>query len=65
MKLLTRIAFTALLLAVLAPSLRAEFLVVGIRESTAENIRNWLLAFSGLLVLVTLNKSRCKGGEAN
>ena len=65
MKLLARIAFTTLLLAALAPSLRAEFLVVGIRESTAENIWRWVLAFAGVLVLVTLNSSRNKGDEGN
>lgn len=65
MKLPTRIASTALLLAALAPSVHAEFLVVSIRESTAENVWRWVLAFSALLVLVTLNNSRSKGGEGN
>jgi len=65
MKLIHRIALTVLLLAALAPSVRAEFLVVSIRESTAENLWHWVLALSAVLVLVTLNKSRSKGGEGN
>ena len=65
MKLIHRIALTALLLAALAPSVRAEFLVLSIRESTAESIWQWVVAFSVVLVLVTLNNSRSKGGEGN
>ena len=65
MKLIHRIAIAALLLAALAPSVRAEFLVVGIRESTAENLWHWVLALSAVVVLITLNNSRSKGGEGN
>jgi hypothetical protein len=65
MKLFTRSASTVLLLAALAPSVHAEFLVVSIRESTAENIWRWVAAFSALLVLATLRNSQSKGGEGN
>ena len=65
MKLFHRITITALLLAALAPSVRADFLVVSIRESTAENLWHWVVAASAVLVLVTLNKSRSKGGEGS
>ena len=65
MKLINRIALAVLLLAALAPAARADFLVVSIRESTIENFWRWLVALSGLFVLVTLNKSRREGGNGN
>lgn len=45
------------LLLISPPTLRAEFLVLSIRESTAENISHWGAAFCILLVLLTLRKS--------
>ncbi len=65
MKLIHRTAITALLLAALAPSVRADFLVVSIRESTAESLWHWVFAAAALLVLAALNGSRSKGGEGN
>ena len=63
-----RIATPALILATLllaAPSLRAEFLVLRINESTAESISHWLAAFGAILIVLTLKKSRSKGGQGH
>ena len=63
MKTITRVTLAAILLATLAPSLHAEFLLVKVRENTANNILGAVIAISSLLVLITLNKTRSKGGR--
>jgi len=60
MKTLAPIA--ALILAA-APQLRAEFLVLRIRETTAEQIWIWIAVFTALLVVLTMKSSRSKGGH--
>ena len=52
----------ALLLA--APhSLRAEFLVLKIREATADNVWHWIFAAFAMVIFFTLRASRNKGGQ--
>ena len=65
MKRITSAAFTSTLLLLLAPSLRAEFLVLSIRESTAESIWHWVAAFGAMVILFALKNSRSKGGQGN
>ena len=62
MKRITSIALTSLLL---APSLHAEFLVLSIKESTAESISHWVAAFGAMLIVLALKNSRSKGGQGN
>ena len=62
MKRITSIALISLLL---APSLRAEFLVLSIKESTAESISHWVAAFGAVLIVLALKNSRSKGGQGN
>ena len=62
MKRITSIALISLLL---APSLRAEFLVLSIKESTAESISHWVAAFGAALIVLALKNSRSKGGQGN
>ena len=63
MKNTARIAFTCALILATTHSLRAEFLVLKIRETTAENIWHWIAASFALLVWFTLRASRNKGGQ--
>ena len=63
MKKSTRIAFTCALILATTHSLRAEFLVLKIRESTAENVWHWIAASFALLVWFTLRASRNQGGQ--
>ena len=65
MKRIPSAAFTSTLLLLLAPSLRAEFLVFSIRESTAETISHWVTAFAAVVILFALKSSRSKGGQGN
>jgi hypothetical protein len=65
MKTLSRIAFTASLLLAFSSSLRAEFLVLRIRENTAESIWHWTMAVGAIVVVLTLVNSRSKGGQGN
>ena len=65
MKRITSVALTSLLLAFLAPSLRAEFLVLSIKESTAETISHWVAALGAMLIVLALKNSRSKGGQGN
>jgi hypothetical protein len=58
-------ALTSLLLIVLAPFARAEFLVLGIKESTAEIISYCVVAFCAMLIVLALKNSRSKGGQGN
>ena len=46
-----------------APSLHAEFLVLRIPESTAENISHWIVAFCFGLAALTLRKSCNREGR--
>lgn len=63
MKKLQRLALTSLALFAIAPSLRAEFLVLKIRENTAEQIWIWIAVFTAMLVVFTMRNSRSKGGQ--
>lgn len=63
MKTRTRIAFTCALVLATTHSLRAEFLVLKIRETTAESIWHWLIAAIAALIFFTLRASRSKGGQ--
>jgi len=65
MKTLSRIACTAALLITLSPLAHAGFLVLNVRERTAENIWHLILVIAAVLVVTTLNKSRSKGGRGN
>ena len=65
MKRIPSAALTSTLLLLLAPSLRAEFLVVGIRESTAESISHWIAALGATAIFFALRNSRSKGGQGN
>ena len=58
-----RIAFTCTLVLATAHSLRADFLELKIRESTAENVWHWVFAFTVMIVIFTLRASRSKGGQ--
>lgn len=58
-----RIAFTCALVLATAHSLRADFLELKIRESTAEHVWHWVFAFTVTIVIFTLRASRSKGGQ--
>ena len=63
MKTPARIAFTcALILATMHP-LRAEVLVLKIRETTAENIWHWIAACLAVIIFFTLRASLNRGGQ--
>ena len=59
----TRIAFTCALVLAMAHSLHAEFLVLKIRETTAESVWHWIAALFAVLVFFTMRASRNKGGQ--
>jgi hypothetical protein len=63
MKTNHRIAFTCALVLATAHSLRADFLELKIRETTAEHIWHWIFAFAALIIFLTLRASRNKGGQ--
>ncbi len=63
MKTPARIAFTAALALATTHSLRAEFLVLKIPETTADSIWHWIVAAIAVLVFFTLRASRNKGGQ--
>ena len=63
MKTPARIAFTCALILATTHSLRAEFLVLKIRETTAETVWHWIVAAFAVLVFFTLRASRNKGGQ--
>ena len=60
-----RIAFTCALVLATAHSLRADFLELTIRETTAEHVWHWIFAFAALTVFFTLRASRNKGGQGH
>ena len=63
MKTSHRIAFTLVLVLATAHSLRADFLELGIRETTAEHVWNWVFAIFATVVFFTLRASRSSGGQ--
>ena len=63
MKTTHRIAFTCALVLATVHSLRADFLELKIRETTAEHVWQWVFASTALLVFFTLRASRNKGGQ--
>ena len=63
MKTSSRIVFTLALFLATAHSLRADFLELKIRETTAEHVWNWVLAILGTIIFFTLRASRNKGGS--
>ena len=63
MKTPARIAFTCALILATTHSLRAEFLVLKIRETTADSIWHWAIAVFAALLFFTLRASRNKGGQ--
>ena len=63
MKKSVRIAFTCALVLATTHSLRAEFLVLKIRETTAESVWHWIAAAFVAIVFFTLRASRNKGGQ--
>ena len=63
MKTTHRIAFTCALVLATAHSLRADFLELKIRETTAEHVWHWVFAAAALIVFFTLRASRNKGGQ--
>ena len=63
MKTTQRIAFTLALVLAGTHPLRAEFLELRIRETTAENVWNWIFAFFAVIVFFTLRASRSTGGQ--
>ena len=63
MRTFHRLAFTCALVLATAHSLRADFLELRIRETTAENVWHWVLAFAAVIVFFTLRASRNKGGQ--
>ena len=63
MKTPARIAFTFALILATTDPLRAEFLVLKIRETTADSIWHWIAALFAVLVFFTLRASRNKGGQ--
>ncbi|MEO6788994.1 MAG: hypothetical protein ABI318_22960 [Chthoniobacteraceae bacterium] len=63
MKTNLRIAFTCTIVLATTHSLRADFLELRIRETTAEHVWHWVFAFTALIVFFTLRASRSKGGQ--
>jgi hypothetical protein len=54
---------SAISLLLAAAPLRAEFLVLKVREKTAEQIWFWIAIVTALLILSTMRASRNKGGH--
>lgn len=65
MKTSSRIAYTCALVLATAPAVRAEFLVLKIRENTAESIWHWTFALFAVIVFFTLRASRNRGGQGH
>lgn len=63
MKTIERITATSLLLAATALPARAEFLVLKVRETTAERVWTWIVILAVLLVALTIRATRNKGGQ--
>jgi len=63
MKTSHRLALTSLAILATVPSLRAEFLVLRIRETTADQIWLWIAVFTVLFVVFTMKNSYSKGGR--
>jgi len=63
MKTTARIAFIFALILAMAHSARAEFLVLKIRETTAESVWHWIVAIFAAIIFFTLRASRNKGGQ--
>ena len=63
MKTPARSAFTCALILATTHSLRAEFLVLKIRETTAESVWHWVAACFAALIFFTVRASRNKGGQ--
>ena len=63
MKTTPRIAFTLALMLAGTHPLRAEFLELRIRETTAENVWLWVFAIFAAVIFFTLRASRSKGGQ--
>ena len=63
MKTSRRIAFTLALILTTAHSLRADFLELKIRETTAEHVWNWVFALFALIIVLTVRASRNQGGQ--
>lgn len=63
MKATHRIAFTLALVLATAHSLRADFLELRIRETTAEYVWNWVFTIFAAVVFFTLRASRSRGGQ--
>ncbi len=63
MKIPARIAFTCALILATTHSLRAEFLELKIRETTAESIWHWMIAGFAAIIFFTLRASRNHGGH--
>jgi hypothetical protein len=63
MKATHRIAFTLALVLATVHSLRADFLELRIRETTAEYVWNWVFAIFTTVVFFTLRASRSRGGQ--
>ena len=63
MKIPARIAFIFALILATAHSARADFLVLKIREATAESVWHWMLVAFAAIIFFTLRASRSKGGQ--
>jgi hypothetical protein len=63
MKTPARIAFACAIILAATHSARAEFLVLKIRETTAESIWHWMLVIFAAIIFFTLCASRSKGGQ--
>ena len=63
MNRLTSFILICAVLIAMAPSVQADFLVLRIGETTAENIRHLIIACVAVVVILTLKSSRSKGGE--
>ena len=63
MKNTARIAFLFALVLATTQTARAEFLVLKIRETTADNVWHWIFAAFAAIIFFTLRASRNKGGQ--
>lgn len=59
----SRAAFALALVLATTHSLRADFLELKIRETTADHVWNWVFALFALIIILTLRASRSKGGS--
>jgi len=63
MKTPARIAFLSALILASVQSARAEFLVLKIRETTAESVWHWMLVAFAAIIFFTLRASRNREGR--